>query len=51
MLTPIGKPADPPPVAPACGPPVRDEGLDSLPYRDAMAVPKHAYVFNREVHW
>jgi hypothetical protein len=32
------------------GPPVWDDGLDSLPDWDAMAQPEPEYMFNQEMH-
>ena len=51
ILTHIGEPAEPPPIAPARGPPVWDDGPDSLPDWDAMAQQEPEYMFNQEVHW
>jgi len=51
ILTHIGEPAEPPPIAPARGPPVWDDGPDSLPDWDSMAQQEPEYMFNQEVHW
>jgi len=49
ILTHIGEPAEPPPIVRARGPPVWDDGLDSLPDWDAMAQQEPEYMFNQEV--
>jgi len=52
ILTHIGQPAQPPPIAPARGPPPCDDGLaDAVPDRDALAQPEPEYFFDQQVRW
>ncbi|MEJ2387224.1 MAG: hypothetical protein P8Y27_07915 [Chromatiaceae bacterium] len=52
ILTPIGEPAQPPPIAPARGPPACDEGLaDAVADGDALAQPEPAYLLDQQVQW
>lgn len=49
ILAHIGKPPQPPTIAPARGPPDWGEGLELLPDWDAMAQPEPE--FNQRVSW
>ena len=52
ILTPIGQPAQPPPIAPARGPPACDDGLaDAVPDWDALAQTEPVYLFDQQVQW
>ena len=52
ILTPIGQPAQPPPIAPARGPPPCDDGLAGpIPDWDALAQPEPEYLFDQQVQW
>ena len=52
ILTRIGEPAQPPPIAPARGPPAWDDGLaNAVPDWDALAQPEPEYLFDRQVQW
>ena len=52
ILTHIGQPAQPPPIAPARGPPAWDAALaDAVPDWDALAQPEPAYLFDQQVQW
>ncbi len=52
FLTHIGEPAEPAPVAPAHGPPMRDDGLaDAVADWHVLAQPQPEYVFDHQVQW
>jgi hypothetical protein len=52
ILTPIGEPAQPPPIAPARGPPPCDDGLaDAIPDWDALAQSEPEHLFDQQVQW
>jgi hypothetical protein len=52
ILTHIGESAEPPPIAPARGPPAPDDGLvDAVPDRDALAQPEPAHLFAQQAQW
>ena len=52
ILTHIGEPAEPPPIAPARGPPAWDDALaDAVPDWDALAQPEPEYLFDQQVQW
>jgi hypothetical protein len=50
ILTHIGEPAEPPPIAPARGPPAWDDALvDAAPDWDALGHPEPEYVLDPQV--
>jgi hypothetical protein len=52
LLTHIGEPAKPPPIARARGPPAWDDGLaDAVPYCDTSAQPEPEFLFDQQVQW
>jgi hypothetical protein len=51
ILNHIGEPAEGPRIAPACGPPMWDDGRDSFPDWDSMAKPNFEYVVDQQVQW
>jgi hypothetical protein len=52
ILTHIGEPAQPPPIAPARGPPAWNDGLaDAIPDWHALAQPEPEYFFDQQVQW
>ena len=52
ILTHIGQPAQPPPIAPARGPPAWDDGLaHAIPDWDALAQPEPEYLLDQQVQW
>jgi hypothetical protein len=52
ILNHIGEPTEPPPIAPARGPPAWDDALvDAAPDCDALAQPAPEYVFDHQVQW
>ena len=52
ILNHIGEPAEPPPIAPARGPPAWDDALvDAAPDWDTLAQPEPEYVLDQQVQW
>jgi hypothetical protein len=52
ILTHIGEPTQPPPIAPARGPPAWDDALaGAVPDWDALAQPELEYLFDQQVQW
>ncbi len=52
IFNPIGDPVQPPPITPARGPPMWDDGLmHAVPDWDALAQPEPEYVFDQQVQW
>jgi hypothetical protein len=52
ILTPVGEPAQPSPIAPTGGPPACDDTLaDAVPDGDALAQPEPEYLFDQQVQW
>ena len=52
ILTHIGEPARPPPIAPARGPPAWDDALaDAVADWDALAQPESEYLLDQQVQW
>ena len=51
ILTHLGEPAQPPPLAPARGPPAWDGLADAIPDWDALAQPEPEDIFDQQVQW
>jgi len=51
ILEHIGEPAQPPPVAPARGPPAWEEEAEPLPLLDSLAQPEPDFQFDQTVSW
>ena len=51
ILEHIGEPAQPPPIAPARGPPAWEEEAEPLPLLDSLAQPESDFQFDQTVNW
>ena len=52
ILNHIGEPAQPPPIAPARGPPAWDDALaDAVPDWEALAQPEPEFLYDQQVVW
>lgn len=51
ILTHVGEPAEPPRIAPARGPPARDDLLEPLPDWDAIGQPAPKFQFDQRISW
>jgi hypothetical protein len=51
ILTRLGEPSEPPPIAPARGPPARDELLEPLPDWDAIVQPAPEFQSDQRISW
>jgi hypothetical protein len=47
----IGEPTEPPPIAPARGPPAWDNDLGPMPERDLLGQPEPDIEFDQRVSW
>jgi hypothetical protein len=47
ILTHIGEPPRPPPIAPACGPPAREDASEWVPDGDLLAQPEPDFEFDQ----
>jgi hypothetical protein len=51
ILTRIGEPPRPPPIAPARGPPAREDDPEPMPDRESLGQPAHAFEFDQRISW
>ena len=51
ILTHIGEPSRPPPIAPARGPPGWDDAPEPLPHWDVSSQPEPDFEFDQRVAW
>ena len=51
ILTHIGEPTEPPPIAPARGPPAWDDEQVQLPDWEAIVQPEPEYELDQRVQW
>jgi hypothetical protein len=51
ILTHIGEPSRPPPIAPARGPPGWDDAPEPLPHWDVFSQPEPDFEFDQRVAW
>jgi hypothetical protein len=51
ILSPIGEPPQPPPIAPTRAPPAWDDDLEPLPDWDALPPPAPEIEFDQRIAW
>ena len=51
ILSPIGEPPQPPPIAPTRAPPAWDDDLEATPHWDAWRPPAPEFEFDQRIPW